>query len=60
MMERLARPCVRACWDYVPGKPVEEVERELGLTEIYKMASNENPLGASPKALAALKRALGE
>lgn len=60
MIARLARPCVRACRDYVPGKPVEEMERELGLTGIYKMASNENPLGTSPKTLAALKRALGE
>ncbi|MEJ2422177.1 MAG: hypothetical protein P8018_10820 [Acidobacteriota bacterium] len=39
---------------YIPGKPVEEVERELGLTDVVKMASNENPLGPSPKALAAL------
>ena len=43
---------------YVPGKPVEEVERELGVTEIVKLASNENPLGSSPKALAAVEPAL--
>jgi histidinol-phosphate aminotransferase len=39
---------------YVPGKPVEELERELGITDSIKLASNENPLGPSPKALAAL------
>jgi histidinol-phosphate aminotransferase len=44
---------------YQPGRPIEEVARELGLPErgIVKMASNENPLGPSPLALAALKRA---
>lgn len=41
---------------YVPGKPIEEVQAELGLTEIAKMASNENPLGPSPKAIAAVER----
>jgi histidinol-phosphate aminotransferase len=39
---------------YVPGKPVEELEREFGITDTIKLASNENPLGPSPKALAAL------
>lgn len=39
---------------YVPGKPIEELQRELGLTRVIKLASNENPLGPSPKALAAL------
>lgn len=39
---------------YVPGKPLEELERELGLPRAIKLASNENPLGASPKALAVL------
>lgn len=36
---------------YVPGKPIEEVQRELGITDIIKMASNENPLGPSPLAV---------
>lgn len=47
---------------YEPGKPIEQVARELGLDPagIVKLASNENPLGASPKALAAAKRALDE
>ena len=40
---------------YVPGKPVKELERELGLKNIMKLASNENPYGASKKAVNALK-----
>ena len=43
---------------YVPGKPVEELERELGLSNIVKLASNENPLGPGPKALAAIQNTL--
>lgn len=43
---------------YKPGKPITEVKRELGLRDVIKMASNENPLGPSPKALAAIKRYL--
>jgi len=45
---------------YVPGKPIEELQREFGLSEIYKIASNENPLGPSPLALESLKRAENE
>ena len=45
---------------YEPGKPIKEVERELGLKRIVKMASNENPLGPSRKALRAMRRALRE
>ncbi len=46
---------------YVPGKPIDEVRRELGITEeIVKLASNENPFGTSPKALEAIKAALGD
>jgi len=46
---------VRSLRPYQPGKPIEEVKRELGITgEIVKLASNENPLGPSPKALVAL------
>jgi histidinol-phosphate aminotransferase len=54
----LATPGVRGLTPYVPGKPVEELERELGITHAIKLASNENPLGPSPKALAALQKAL--
>ncbi|MBI3912435.1 MAG: histidinol-phosphate transaminase [Armatimonadetes bacterium] len=42
---------------YSPGKPIEEVKRELGLTDVIKLASNENPLGPSPRALAAMQAA---
>ena len=45
---------------YVPGKPIEEVKRELGIDNIIKMASNENPLGPSPQALEAITRVLPE
>ena len=43
---------------YVPGKPIEEVQREQGLKEVIKLASNENCLGPSPKAIAAIKKNL--
>ncbi|MEG1560454.1 MAG: histidinol-phosphate transaminase [Clostridia bacterium] len=43
---------------YVPGKPIEEVQREYGLTHIVKLASNENPLGVSRLALEAMKNEL--
>jgi len=43
---------------YKPGKPVEELERELGIRQAIKLASNENPLGPSPKALEAIKEAM--
>jgi histidinol-phosphate aminotransferase len=45
---------------YVPGKPVTELEREFGVTDAIKMASNENPLGPSPKALNAVKEHLSQ
>jgi len=43
---------------YTPGKPIEELERELGLSNIIKLASNENPLGPGKKALAAIQATL--
>lgn len=43
---------------YKPGKPISETQREYGITEVYKLASNENPIGISPKALAALTQVL--
>ncbi|MDF1589477.1 MAG: histidinol-phosphate transaminase [Gammaproteobacteria bacterium] len=42
---------------YVPGKPIEELERQYGVTNIVKLASNENPLGPSPRVLAAVQQA---
>ena len=56
----LAPDYIRAISPYVPGKPITEVARELGLPvdSIVKLASNENPLGMSPKARAAVERAV--
>lgn len=56
----LAPPYVRAIAPYLPGKPIAELARELGLDEtgIVKLASNENPLGPSPRALNAAQDAL--
>lgn len=51
----LATPGVQQLKPYLPGKPVEELERELGITGSIKLASNENPIGPSFKALAAIK-----
>ena len=45
---------IRSLVPYEPGKPIEEVEREYGIVDSVKLASNENPLGPSPKAVAAL------
>ncbi len=54
------RPAVRALIPYEPGKPVEEVQRELGLERVVKLASNEGPYGPFPEALAALERSAGD
>jgi histidinol-phosphate aminotransferase len=56
----LAPAYIRAIAPYQAGKPISELERELGITGIVKLASNENPLGASPKSLAAARAALDE
>ncbi len=58
----LAPTYVRGIAPYQPGKPIAELARELGLREdsIVKLASNENPLGVSARALAAMRNALGE
>lgn len=45
---------------YKPGKPIAETQREYGLAQVYKLASNENALGPSPKVIAAIKNALDE
>jgi histidinol-phosphate aminotransferase len=56
----LANPQLREIAVYEPGKPIEETARELGVEPgaIIKLASNENPLGPSPKALQAMHAAL--
>src|SRR5919206_2646676 len=51
-------PYVASLTPYVPGKPIEEVERELGISNVAKLASNENALGPSPKGIAAALEAL--
>jgi histidinol-phosphate aminotransferase len=51
--------CIREIAPYVPGRPIEEVERELNISAI-KLASNENPLGPSPLAVEAAKEALAQ
>ena len=58
-MSIVPRKAVLSAKPYKPGKPIEEVKRELGLTDVIKMASNENPLGPSPKAVKAIKKYLG-
>lgn len=58
----LAPEYIRSIAPYQPGKPISDVARELGMNEadIVKLASNENPLGASPKAMVAIQAALGD
>jgi histidinol-phosphate aminotransferase len=58
--EDLVLPSVAALAPYQPGKPIEELQRELGISEPVKLASNENPIGPSPRALEAVRAALGE
>jgi histidinol-phosphate aminotransferase len=60
--ESLAVKGVQALSPYQPGKPIDELARELGLdpASIVKLASNENPLGPSPKALAAVQNTLAD
>lgn len=53
-IKRRARPQIFDLASYAPGKPIEEVKRELGLSDVIKMASNENPLGPSPLARRAI------
>ncbi len=56
--EQFAAPGIRRLAPYVPGKPPEQLERELGITGSIKLASNENPLGPGPHARAALAAAM--
>ena len=56
----LTVPGVQKLSPYIPGKPISELERELGIENIIKLASNENPLGPSPKALAAIEELMPE
>ena len=54
--QRLFRPALSELQPYEPGKPVEEVQRDLGLDSCVKLASNEGPFGPFPAALEALAR----
>jgi len=55
-MPPLMRKHLTKAFPYVPGRPIEEVQREFGLRDVVKLASNENPLGPSPKALKAIRK----
>jgi histidinol-phosphate aminotransferase len=59
-MKKFVRDNIDKIKPYKPGKPIEDVKRELGLSDIVKLASNENPLGVSPKALLAMQESLKE
>ncbi|WP_419874077.1 histidinol-phosphate transaminase [Candidatus Pristimantibacillus sp. PTI5] len=59
-IEVRARKAIEQLKPYSPGKPIWEVQRELGLERVIKLASNENPLGPSPKAISAMQAALTE
>ncbi|MFH1996717.1 MAG: histidinol-phosphate transaminase [Candidatus Omnitrophota bacterium] len=58
MIKQLARKCIFGVRPYIPGKPIDEVKRELGLSSVAKLASNENALGPSPMAVRAARKAL--
>ena len=57
-LDELARANIFSIKPYVPGKPIEEVEREYGISGAIKLASNENPLGPSPAVLEAVRAAV--
>lgn len=54
-LSKMVRNNLAGIKPYVPGKPIEEVERELGIKDVIKMAANENPLGPSPKSVSAIQ-----
>ena len=58
ILERSALPHVKSIVPYPPGKPIEELEREWGITGSIKLASNENPLGPSRRAVEAMQEAM--
>ncbi|MDD2620564.1 MAG: histidinol-phosphate transaminase [Syntrophomonadaceae bacterium] len=57
-VNKRARQAIFSLKPYVPGKPIDEVKRELGLNDIIKLASNENPLGPSPMAMQAMEQSI--
>lgn len=56
----LAAPALAELKPYIPGKPISELEREMGITHAIKLASNENPLGVSPRVAEAIAAAVPE
>lgn len=56
----LVPPYIASLQPYVPGRPLDEVKREFGLTRVVKLASNENPLGPSPFAISEMKKCIPE
>ena len=59
-MKQLVKPRILTIEPYCPGKPIDEVKRELGLKKVIKLASNETPYGPSPKVLKAITKAARE
>ena len=57
---RLTAPGLAGLVPYVPGKPISELERELGIRDSVKLASNENPLGAGPRSREAAVAAMAD
>ena len=58
LIDRLVPKHICDLHPYEPGKPLKDVQRELGIKNLVKLASNENPLGASPKGMAAVRKAV--
>lgn len=56
--DKIIAPGIKGLTPYIPGKPVDELERELGISQAVKLASNENPLGPSPLAIQALMQSI--
>ena len=56
-MKNLVRKSILRVKPYIPGKPIEEVKRELGLRDVVKLASNESPFGPSKGVLRAIATA---
>src|SRR5277367_2304035 len=56
----LVPPYIASLRPYEPGLAIEEVHRRFGVSRVAKLASNENPLGPSPRALEAISRSLGD
>lgn len=57
---RLVPPYIETLEPYKAGKPIAELKKELGLTDVIKLASNENPLGASPLAIAEMQKVMSD